>query len=73
MRDFFTTFDFQTLLDKLNNLLWPSILERSKELSIELFKKGFGVVILEAAILIPAGWHEHCHEVWACIIPQEEV
>ncbi|XP_014287631.1 bifunctional coenzyme A synthase isoform X1 [Halyomorpha halys] len=65
-------FNDKTLLEKLNNLLWPSILERSKQLSIELFKKGYNVVILEAAILIPAGWHEHCHEVWSCIIPQEE-
>jgi phosphopantetheine adenylyltransferase / dephospho-CoA kinase len=30
------------------------------------------VIILEAAILLQAGWQKDCHEVWSCIIPADE-
>lgn len=30
------------------------------------------IVILEAAVLIQAGWEQECHEIWSCIIPPEE-
>lgn len=29
------------------------------------------IVILEAAILIQAGWETECHEIWSCIIPPD--
>ena len=28
---------------------------------------------MEAAVLIQAKWQHECHEIWTCIIPQEEV
>lgn len=31
------------------------------------------MVVLEAAILLRAGWEELCHEVWGCVIPVKEV
>lgn len=31
------------------------------------------MVVLDAAVLLEAGWHEMVHEVWAAIIPEEEV
>lgn len=31
------------------------------------------VVVIEAALLIQANWVEECHELWACIIPPNEV
>uniref|UniRef100_A0A069DV06 Bifunctional coenzyme A synthase n=1 Tax=Panstrongylus megistus TaxID=65343 RepID=A0A069DV06_9HEMI len=57
---------------KLNNIMWPAILEKSKEMATEFFKLGKKVVVLEAAVLLEAGWIKHCHEIWACIIPTEE-
>lgn len=59
-------------LHQLNSLLWPSILEKSKELCSELYKAGHKVVVMEAAVLIQAGWENHCHEVWVSIVPPEE-
>jgi len=35
--------------------------------------KNHNIIILEAAVLINANWHFHCHETWVSIIPQEEV
>lgn len=37
------------------------------------FPEGKVVVVLEAAILLRAGWEELCHEVWGCVIPVKEV
>ena len=28
------------------------------------------VVILDAAVLLEAGWHNTCHEVWVCLVPR---
>lgn len=38
-----------------------------------LFEAGYQIVVMEAAILIQAGWDQHVHEIWTCIIPPEEV
>jgi hypothetical protein len=29
--------------------------------------------VLDAAVLLEAGWDEMCHEVWTTIVPQDEV
>lgn len=39
----------------------------------KLYKQGFDVVVVEAAVLIQAGWQPIFHEIWSCIIPQQEV
>uniref|UniRef100_A0A0P4VZC0 Bifunctional coenzyme A synthase n=2 Tax=Rhodnius TaxID=13248 RepID=A0A0P4VZC0_9HEMI len=57
---------------KLNKIMWPAILEKSKEVAMEYVKLGKKVVIMDAAVLLEAGWKKHCHEIWACIIPPEE-
>lgn len=51
-------------------LFMNSLLERT---SIFSFPEGKAVVVLEAAILLKAGWEELCHEVWGCVIPVKEV
>lgn len=38
-----------------------------------LFIDGKEVVILEAALLIDAGWNSLVHEVWTSVIPPAEV
>ncbi|KAK7863893.1 hypothetical protein R5R35_007225 [Gryllus longicercus] len=65
-------FNDKEQLAKLNSLLWPAILGLAKEEALKLFKKGHDVVVLDAAVLLQAGWDNDCHEVWACIIPPEE-
>ncbi|KAL1137624.1 hypothetical protein AAG570_009320 [Ranatra chinensis] len=59
-------------LDNLNKILWPAILKKAKELSLDLYAQGHKVIVMEAAVLIQAGWSEHCHEIWTCIIPPDE-
>nr|CAD7574193.1 unnamed protein product [Timema californicum] len=56
----------------LNNIVWPALLERTKELVQELYEGGHQVVVVDAAILLLAGWQQNFHEVWACIIPPQE-
>ena len=49
------------------------LLDRAnKEIQI-LYEAGYQTVVMEAAVLLQAGWDQHVHEVWACIIPFEEV
>jgi hypothetical protein len=44
----------------------------NKEIEI-LYEAGYQTVVMEAAVLLQAGWDQHVHEVWACIILFEEV
>ncbi|KDR23193.1 bifunctional coenzyme A synthase [Zootermopsis nevadensis] len=59
-------------LDKLNGLVWPVLLDRVKGQIKALFEAGHQIVVMEAAVLLQAGWDKHVHEIWACIIPPEE-
>lgn len=60
-------------LSKLNKIVWPIILEETKKQIYDFNAKGFDVIVMEAAVLIQANWQHECHEIWTCIIPQEEV
>lgn len=72
MKTFFSSFS-QTQLDKLNSLVWPAILDEAKKQINELHEQGCEIIVMEAAVLIRAGWQPVCHEIWTCIIPKEEV
>lgn len=65
-------FNDKAQLDKLNKLVWPMILEEAKKEIKKFHAKDFDVIILEAAVLIQANWRDVCHDIWTCIIPQEE-
>lgn len=49
------------------------IMDETKVQINDFYKKGFDVIVMEAAVLIQAEWQNNCHEIWTCIIPQEEV
>lgn len=49
------------------------LLDRVKGQIKALFEAGHQIVVMEAAVLLQAGWDKHVHEIWACIIPPEEV
>lgn len=64
-------------LQLLNSIVWPELmLEVNKRLT--KLRKGTDagqtpkVVVLEAAVLLKAGWESNCHEVWSMIVPPEE-
>nr|ABF18183.1 possible dephospho-CoA kinase [Aedes aegypti] len=60
-------------LDLLNTILWDAILERTKLRIKEIYEKqNKQIIIMEAAVLLRAGWQNACHEIWSCIIPREE-
>lgn len=59
-------------LEKLNKLVWPIILEEATKQINDYHTKGFDIIVMEAAVLIQANWQDVCHEIWTCIIPQEE-
>lgn len=51
-------------LEKLNGIVWPAIAEEVKAI-IRSSKEE--VVVIEAAILLKAGWEKLCHEVCICM------
>lgn len=52
--------------------MWPNLLEKAKEKIKQLYEEEQKeIVILEAAVLLQAGWEEECHEIWSMIIPPE--
>lgn len=47
-------------MNKLNSLVWPAIAEEVNRIIRGSDKK---VVVVEAAVLLTAGWDKQCHEV----------
>ena len=59
-------------LDRLNNIMHPRI-RRVVESKIEDFRaQGFAVVVVEAALLVEAGWTDLVDQVWVVAAPEAE-
>ncbi|XP_038045164.1 LOW QUALITY PROTEIN: bifunctional coenzyme A synthase-like [Patiria miniata] len=65
-------FQDRSLLDRLNQIVWPEIASMAQEEMRVLGDGGCLVCVLDAAVLIEAGWEGFCHEVWSCIIHKDE-
>jgi phosphopantetheine adenylyltransferase/dephospho-CoA kinase len=50
-------------LSKLESLVWPEIWRLTMDKADRLFKEGKKVVVLDAAVLIKAGWDKEMHQV----------
>ncbi|KAH8339193.1 hypothetical protein KR074_006668, partial [Drosophila pseudoananassae] len=61
-------------LQALNNIVWPELIaEVNRRLDVLRSQPEVPrVVVLEAAILLRAGWETNCHEVWSMIVPPDE-
>ncbi|GAB0097011.1 bifunctional phosphopantetheine adenylyltransferase - Dephospho-CoA kinase [Sergentomyia squamirostris] len=60
-------------LEELNGIVWPELLKKVKERIAEIRAEGqHQVVVVEAAVLLKAGWQSEVHEVWSLIIPADE-
>ncbi|XP_017860875.1 PREDICTED: bifunctional coenzyme A synthase [Drosophila arizonae] len=61
-------------LETLNSIVWPELMvEVNRRLDeLRAAAKVPKVVVLEAAVLLKAGWEIHCHEVWSMIVPPDE-
>ncbi|XP_044300719.1 bifunctional coenzyme A synthase [Varanus komodoensis] len=62
----------QEQLKRLNNIMWPVMARIAKEKIGEAAAKGKKVCVLDAALLLEAGWSDMVHEVWTTIIPEDE-
>ncbi|XP_063383809.1 bifunctional coenzyme A synthase isoform X1 [Cydia fagiglandana] len=59
-------------LEKLNQLVWPAVIEEAQRRVRALGQEGYRVVVIEAAVMVRAKWYTQCHQLWAVIIPPEE-
>jgi len=59
---------------KLTDIVWPAISElvQAKIRNIENSKDGNRIVVVDAAVLLDAGWQHLCNEVWVSFIPRTE-
>lgn len=59
-------------LKALNDIVWPELLKCAKAKIKEMHEiEKKEVILLEAAVLLQAGWEVETHEIWSCIIPSK--
>ncbi|XP_078727216.1 bifunctional coenzyme A synthase isoform X2 [Lampetra fluviatilis] len=59
-------------LKKLTDIVWPEIARLAKKVIADCAEKGVRVCVLDAAVLLEAGWINMVHEVWVVLIPEDE-
>ncbi|XP_061419523.1 bifunctional coenzyme A synthase isoform X1 [Lethenteron reissneri] len=59
-------------LKKLTDIVWPDIARLAKKVIADCAEKGVRVCVLDAAVLLEAGWINMVHEVWVVLIPEDE-
>ena len=59
-------------LARLNEIVWPEIAQMVQEKLAKMAEEDVKVCIVEAAVLLEAGWDQLVHEVWATMVPVEE-
>ncbi|RMZ95846.1 bifunctional coenzyme A synthase [Brachionus plicatilis] len=65
-------FDSATEMKKLTNIVWPEI-RRLRDIEIKrLFNEGNKIIVVEAAVMLEAKWHENVNEIWVVFVPEEE-
>jgi dephospho-CoA kinase len=60
-------------LKQLNAIVHPALFQRLRERLEELREGGAKVVVVEAAIMIEAGWQVLADEVWVTLAPEDTV
>ena len=70
---FLRHFLYQEKLLKLNQIVWPEIWRLTEAGIAEAHASGHEVCVVDAAVLLQAGWQDHLHEVWVTIAPIKEV
>ncbi|XP_056153362.1 bifunctional coenzyme A synthase isoform X2 [Lampris incognitus] len=59
-------------LKALTDIVWPEIALLVNERIQQARKEGKQVCVVDAAVLLEAGWENMVHEIWVTIIPEEE-
>lgn len=65
-------FGNQERLRALTDIVWPEIALLVKNTISKAREEGKQVCVVDAAVLLEAGWTDMVHEVWVTIIPEEE-
>ncbi|OPL20871.1 bifunctional synthase coenzyme a, partial [Mytilus galloprovincialis] len=60
-------------LQLLNKIVWPEIGKLAENKIKKHAENGKEIVVLEAALLLDAGWNNLVHEVWTSVVPPGEV
>ena len=66
-------FGNQEAMAKLNTIVWPRIKNNVTELIEENSKLGTEILVLDAAVLIEAGWTSVVDEVWVVTAPVDQI
>ncbi|XP_054987441.1 bifunctional coenzyme A synthase isoform X1 [Sorex araneus] len=56
----------------LRDIMWPVIAQMTREKMVHAAEEGKRVCVIDAAVLLEAGWQNMVHEVWTVVIPQTE-
>ena len=56
---------------RLTDIVWPAILALAKDAIAAARRAGAAVAVLEAAVLLEAGWQSEVDEVWAVAVPPQ--
>ncbi|XP_043910643.1 bifunctional coenzyme A synthase [Protopterus annectens] len=59
-------------LKRLSDIVWPEIAQLAKQQIASAAAEGKSVCVMDAAVLLEAGWMDMVHEVWVVIIPENE-
>ncbi|XP_056222192.1 bifunctional coenzyme A synthase [Seriola aureovittata] len=65
-------FGDQERLKALTNIVWPEIALLVKNTIRQSGEEGKQVCVVDAAVLLEAGWTDMVHEVWVTVIPEDE-
>ncbi|XP_071319737.1 bifunctional coenzyme A synthase [Trachinotus anak] len=65
-------FGDQEKLKALTDIVWPEIALLVKKTIRQAGEEGKQVCVVDAAVLLEAGWTDMVHEVWVTVIPEEE-
>ncbi|XP_024140361.1 bifunctional coenzyme A synthase [Oryzias melastigma] len=65
-------FGNQEQLKALTDIVWPEIAVLAQNKINQAREEGKRVCVVDAAVLLEAGWTDWIHEVWLTIIPEEE-
>ena len=60
-------------LDKLNRIMFPTLFELATTEIARREAEGDDIIILEAALLIEAGWTDLVDEIWVTVAPEKDV
>lgn len=53
--------------------MWPEIWQFVQQRIAKAHSEGYGVCVVDAAVMLMAGWNRHLHEIWVTIAPEKDV